>query len=103
MRINSRSIIFLVSFSILIAVACNAQQKLKQEDVFAKQDKRKSLMVFSFPIVGHQYFATIANPLPAIKYCLPKGGIFCQMESAIHQRLNFWIKFRMGTDDRYSD
>ncbi len=34
---------------------------------------------------------------------LPKGAIFCRMEDVIHAHLNFWVKFRMGTDDRYSN
>jgi hypothetical protein len=34
---------------------------------------------------------------------LPKGAIFCRMEDALHAHLNFWVKFRMGTDDRYSN
>lgn len=37
------------------------------------------------------------------KYTLPKGAIFCRMEDAIYGKLNFWIKFRMGTDDKYSN
>jgi len=39
----------------------------------------------------------------SLKYCLPKGAVFCHMEDVIYNRLNFWIKFRMGTDDRYSN
>jgi len=34
---------------------------------------------------------------------IPKGAIFCRLEDALHKRFNFWIKFRMGTDDKYSD
>jgi hypothetical protein len=34
---------------------------------------------------------------------LPKGAIFCRLEDAIYNHLNFWVKFRMGTDDRYSN
>jgi hypothetical protein len=37
------------------------------------------------------------------KYTLPRGAIFCRMEEAIYNRLNFWVKFRMGTDERYSN
>jgi len=37
------------------------------------------------------------------KCTLPKGAIFCRMEDAIFNHLNFWVKFRMGTDDRYSN
>jgi hypothetical protein len=36
-------------------------------------------------------------------YTLPKGAIFCRMEDALYKRFNIWIKFRMGTDDRYSN
>lgn len=38
-----------------------------------------------------------------LKYTLPKGAIFCRMEDAIYSHLNFWVKFRMGTDDKYSN
>ncbi len=38
-----------------------------------------------------------------IHYVLPKGAIFCRMEDALYKHFNFWIKFRMGNDDRYSD
>jgi hypothetical protein len=38
-----------------------------------------------------------------IKYSLPKGAIFCRMEDALYNRLNFWVKIRMGDDDRYSN
>ena len=34
---------------------------------------------------------------------IPKGAIFCRMEDAIYKKLNFWFKFRMGTDDKYSN
>lgn len=39
----------------------------------------------------------------SFRYILPKGAIFCRMEDAIYNKLNFWVKFRMGTDDRYSN
>ena len=103
MRASNKSIVFLLSLLCMAIAVCNAQEKLKQEDIFAKQSKNKSAVELCLPIVGHQHFTIVSNPMPIIKYCLPKGGIFCQMESAIHQRLNFWIKFRMGTDDRCSD
>ncbi len=38
-----------------------------------------------------------------LKCTLPKGAIFCRMEDAIYNHLNFWVKFRMGTDDKYSN
>jgi hypothetical protein len=37
------------------------------------------------------------------KYTLPKGAIFCRMEDAIYNKLNFWVKFRLGTDEIYSN
>lgn len=37
------------------------------------------------------------------KYELPRGAIFCRMEDAIYNKLNFWVKFRMGTDEKYSN
>jgi hypothetical protein len=37
------------------------------------------------------------------KYTLPKGAIFCRMEDAIYNKLNFWVKIRMGTDEKYSN
>jgi hypothetical protein len=50
----------------------------------------------------------LISPLPfspnySLKCTLPKGAIFCRMEDAIYTHLNFWVKFRMGTDDRYSN
>jgi hypothetical protein len=41
--------------------------------------------------------------LKELKYSLPKGAIFCRMEDALHQRFNIWLKFRMGSEDKYSD
>ncbi len=38
-----------------------------------------------------------------VNYTLPKAAIFCRMEDALYKRLNFWVKFRMGSDDRYSN
>ncbi|HWY99369.1 MAG TPA: hypothetical protein VNY36_09800 [Bacteroidia bacterium] len=43
------------------------------------------------------------SPSYSFNYTLPKGAIFCRMEDALHKRFNIWIKFRMGTDDRYSN
>jgi hypothetical protein len=37
------------------------------------------------------------------KYTLPRGAVFCRMEEALYNRLNFWVKIRMGTDERYSN
>ena len=34
---------------------------------------------------------------------LPGKAFFCHLEDVIHNRLNFWVRFRMGTDDRYSN
>ena len=90
-----------ISFLLILFAAsvCNAQQ-LKKPDLFTHQKNNKVTVVVYSPIIQH---SVISNSYPMLKYSCPKGGIFCQMESAIHQRLNFWIKFRMGTDDRYSD
>lgn len=49
------------------------------------------------------YFPRQFSPACNFKYTLPKGAIFCRLEDAIYNRLNFWVKFRMGTDDRYSN
>jgi len=38
-----------------------------------------------------------------VNYTLPKAAIFCRMEDALYKHLNFWLKFRMGIDDRYSN
>jgi hypothetical protein len=43
------------------------------------------------------------SPICNFKYTLSKGAIFCRMEDAIYSKFNFWVKFRMGTDDRYSN
>lgn len=68
---------------------------------------------FDQPVLGgrnrvYLYFANSYSPAQApfnynFKYTLPKGAIFCRMEDAIYNRLNFWVKFRMGTDERYSN
>jgi hypothetical protein len=52
-----------------------------------------------------QATATVLNPATHYNfhYVLPKGAIFCRMEDALYKHFNFWIKFRMGNDDRYSD
>jgi len=52
------------------------------------------------------YASLMPMQLPAklsFKYELPKGAIFCRMEDAIYNKLNFWVKFRMGTDEKYSN
>jgi hypothetical protein len=90
-----------ISFVLILFTAsvCIAQQ-LKKPDLFAHKEDKKTSVLLCSPIAPN---SVINNQCPFIKYSCPKGGIFCQMESAIHQHLNFWIKFRMGTDDRYSD
>jgi hypothetical protein len=49
------------------------------------------------------YSSLRLSPTFSFKYTLPKRAIFCRMEDLIYSKLNFWVKFRMGTDDRYSN
>lgn len=52
------------------------------------------------------YANAVLMQLPSklcFKYELPKGAIFCRMEDAIYNKLNFCVKLRMGTDERYSN
>jgi hypothetical protein len=96
-----KSLIFMLSLLLCVPV-CNAQ--LKQEDIFAKRKNNKPVTpIYYAPKFLPAYCISSCNSCPALKYSLPTGGFFCRIESAIHQRLNFWIKFRMGTDDKYSD
>ena len=49
------------------------------------------------------YSPILFSPACNFKCTLPQGAVFCRMEDAIYNHLNFWVKFRMGTDDRYSN
>jgi len=68
--------------------------------------QQKGLQRLAFPN-ENMFCASVLPPhLTAklsFKYELPKGAIFCRMEDAIYNKLNFWVKFRMGTDEKYSN
>ncbi|HSY77126.1 MAG TPA: hypothetical protein VK890_09740 [Bacteroidia bacterium] len=60
---------------------------------------------YSSFLLSNNISQKLITPLPSnnFNYTLPKGAIFCRMEDALYKRFNIWIKFRMGTDDRYSN
>ncbi len=60
----------------------------KQQMGVVGNDLVSSTFEYNLPTVTTQY---------NLKCTLPKGAIFCRMEDAIYNHLNFWVKFRMGT------
>lgn len=82
---------------------CSAQEKaVKQQSMFKPLPLNFSNYSYSSTLLTPaKYFKPLANY--CFTYSLPKGAIFCRMEDALHERFNFWIKFRMGDDDRYSN
>jgi len=72
----------------------NANRDIQQNNSFAPFILKRAFV----PSDNLQF----SNP-NNLKCVLAKGAIFCHMEDAIYSHLNFWVKFRMGTDDRYSN
>lgn len=96
----------LIAFLFLsgIMATCSAQQKapytlLKLNTGLFTYHSAATINLFNNSLATPQ--ATV--PAMRLTYSLPKGAIFCRMEDALYKHLNFWIKFRMGTDDRYSN
>jgi hypothetical protein len=86
-----------------------AAQILKPLPIYYSHDKVQ-LLSFERPLVTGKSIIYTGDSSPcfyipacSFKCTLPKGAIFCRMEDAIYNRLNFWVKFRMGTEDRYSN
>lgn len=83
-------------------------QLLKPLPVEYLYDKpqQKAFQYAAFPDENILHVNVVSTQLPLkfnFKYELPKGAIFCRMEDAIYSKLNFWVKLRMGTDERYSN
>ncbi len=106
-----RHLFFLVMSFIFISSIVEGQQ-LKPLNIEYFQDNRNGFQQNIYvqnilkekPIVAsNTYYPLVYSPTYSLKCTLPKGAVFCRMEDAIYNRLNFWIKFRMGTDDRYSN
>jgi hypothetical protein len=106
----SRRLIYSLFTLLALSSLCKAQQSTtlhfswpidaKRQNnylVYSSIDNNKDLLV----VGSKQVYLT--SSLKEIKYSLPKGAIFCRMEDALHQRFNIWLKFRMGSEDKYSD
>jgi hypothetical protein len=106
-RLSIYSLFILLAFSPI----CKAQQSTvlhfswpmdtKQQNnylAYSSIDNNKDLLEG-----GNKQSVSLTSSLKEIKYSLPKGAIFCRMEDALHQRFNIWLKFRMGSEDKYSD
>lgn len=86
-----------------IIYSANAQL-LKPLPVEYSYDKPQQKAAFPDENILHVNVVSMQLPLKFnFKYELPKGAIFCRMEDAIYNKLNFWVKLRMGTDERYSN
>jgi len=101
-------------FVVGLAFLCNSAnaQQLKSSNIQYYQEYKNGLQQSILQQNMNNEKSTITSntsilQVPSFYYNLkrdlPKGAIFCRMEDAIYNRLNFWIKFRMGTDDRYSN
>jgi hypothetical protein len=100
-----RKVVFI--FVGLLAFGCvvNAQMLKPVPISYLNENNRQNcfvqpLMPDKAAVISGDKRFSIANNL---KCTLPKGAIFCRMEDAIYNHLNFCVKFRMGTDDRYSN
>jgi hypothetical protein len=71
------------------------------KNIFPKFVINERIIMFSETSVTNYMFRFTA--VYSLKCTLPQEAIFCRMEDAIYNHLNFWVKFRMGTDDRYSN
>ncbi len=109
-----RKIVIIISCCLLANNYTCEGQILKPTEIFRRNVPllSKTNIVFESYIRerGIQDNTTLPSPIlqagPFKLDCtntLPKGAIFCRMEDAIYNKLNFWVKFRMGIDDRYSN
>jgi hypothetical protein len=101
----------LVVFFMVTSVYMGNAQILKPVPIDYSQDKicqriveqpiniERSIIYADVPV----YSPVLSFPACNFKCTLPQGAVFCRMEDAIYKHLNFWVKFRMGTDDRYSN
>jgi hypothetical protein len=94
----------LISIFLLLFLApfCSAQEnRLFTQPLFSHTNySAKPIGIFN------TYSFSSASPnVPSyrLNYELPKAAIFCWLEDVLYKHFNFWIKFRMGNDDRYSN
>jgi hypothetical protein len=96
-------VVFVVFLFLLVSAGiASAQQKLqfnsfKFESALPISSSSQRSLYTSTPFMLYKPVFLHFN------YTLPKAAIFCRMEDALYKRLNFWLKFRMGSDDRYSN
>ncbi|HXB12318.1 MAG TPA: hypothetical protein VNZ45_10050 [Bacteroidia bacterium] len=106
-RLTIYSLFILLAFSPL----CKAQQSAVLHFSWPMDIKQQSNHLAYTPANNTQdlsaenskQIVSLTFYMKEIKYALPKGAIFCRMEDALHQRFNIWLKFRMGSEDKYSD
>jgi hypothetical protein len=102
-----KMILFILAGVLLFAYAGKAQILKPVPIRYLKESTNNERYIFknllvmarTTPVSEYKSFSIANN----YKYTLPQGAIFCRMEDAIYNYLNFWVKFRMGTDDRYSN
>jgi hypothetical protein len=98
----NRAVFIAFFFLVTSAGKTSAQQKLqfssfKFESTLPLNSFSRRSLYTSTPLMLYKPM------LLHINYTIPKGAIFCRMEDALYKHLNFWVKFRMGTDDKYSN
>lgn len=106
-----KHLILLLATGFVFSCKLNAQQ-LKPVPISYFQGKMQP-KIFGQSELSHESMIHSNGSSPGLgmqilpewnfKYPLPKGAVFCRMEEALYSRLNFWVKIRMGTDERYSN
>lgn len=102
-----RKVVF-VLLGLLVFICAGNAQLLKPLPIFYSNENRNNQQgTFLHPVIVQRVFEYSDNmnfsKATNLKCALPKGAIFCRMEDAIYNHLNFWVKFRMGTEDKYSN
>jgi hypothetical protein len=100
--------VFFISVCIVFFVFTGKAQILKPVPISYWSENGKKQQFINTQIFTLESASTVSKYKGIIisnnfKCTLPKGAIFCRMEDAIHNHLNFWVKFRMGSDDKYSN
>jgi hypothetical protein len=104
MKVPKYFLIFLMTLPML-SVAQQSEGFKFNWKVAGEQKQRYSLNQSNSLLVNkteEKSFSPVVQ-IHEIRYSLPKGAIFCRMEDALHEHLNFWFKLRMGCDDTYSN
>jgi len=89
-------------FLLLTIQQCTAQEsKLFTKPLFS----HTTYSTNTVGIFNTYSFATSSPNVSSyrLNYELPKAAVFCRLEDALYKYFNFWIKFRMGNDDKYSN